>query len=461
MKYNRRNGLSRILAAALIALLCATVFPVTGAGMVHAASLSWTGKINTSGVNMRKSYTTSSKRVAVLKKNTAVRVTGEVFTSKKRTSASSRWYYVSTGGKNGYVRADFVNVVSCTGVNAYTSTYTNYRIGPSTEYKKIGTAGNGASIKVYYIAKRPGGDVWYKVKANGRYGYMSGRYISLGDSERRIETGIASSFKNEFINLINSIRTTPAKELNKKSTIGGNTRVVYTFDSSNCKKLFPITGFGETQVPQAFTYTGKEYYVLYGMYNSQCIVTYNENGKRLKVTPFPKNYGHLNGITWDPKTKLCYIFKGCQTTIYTWNPANGKFGTATTKYSSSGVGYDNVTDTLYASSETCIRKYSADGKFTYLGKIIRCEPNMNHSVQDCGACNGYVFHGITSNKNRFLNYLDVYRAKDGKYMGSIKVTMDEIESVVVGNDGYVQLIINTDQRTDYVWKTPLNVRDLK
>ena len=62
----------------------------------------------------------------------------------------------------------------------------------------------------------------------------------------------------------------------------------------------------------------------------------------------------------------------------------------------------------------------------------------------------------------FLSRLTLLlRAKDGKYLGSVKVTMDEIESAVVGNDGYLQLIINTDQRMDYVWKTPLNVRDLK
>jgi len=82
-------------------------------------------------------------------------------------------------------------------------------------------------------------------------------------------------------------------------------------------------------------------------------------------------------------------------------------------------------------------------------------------VQDCGAYNGFVFHGVTRGSNRFENYLDVYRARDGKYLGSIKVTMDEIESVVIGSDGYIQLLINTAQRTDYVWKTPLNVKDLK
>ena len=62
----------------------------------------------------------------------------------------------------------------------------------------------------------------------------------------------------------------------------------------------------------------------------------------------------------------------------------------------------------------------------------------------------------------YINYLDVYRAKDNAYLGSIKITFGEIESAVVGNDGYVRLLINElGDDTDYIWKTPLNVNELK
>ena len=460
MESLRGNRLKRFLAAALIALVCAAAFPVLSGGTADAASLNVRGKLK-AGVNLRKSWSTSSKSLRKLKKNSSLTVMYEVFTSGSKTSAASRWYAVSKGGKSGFVKVSRVRLNSWANVPACTTDSVNYRKGPGTGFKRLGTVPCGTGVTVLLPAMQPGGAIWYKVRVNGKTGYMHGDYVNITGSTDSIETGIAATFKNEFVQLLNSIRSTPAKALSKKATVGGKTRVVYTFNSKNCRRLFAITGFGNTQVPQAFTFTGKEYYILYGMYASQCIITYSADGKRLKVTPFPKNYGHLNGITWDPKTKLCYIFKGYQTTIYTWDPASGKFGKAKTKYSSSGAGYDNVTDTLYASSESCIRKYTADGKFGYLGKIYRCSPGIDHSVQDCGASNGFVFHGITSRKNRFLNYLDVYRAKDGRYLGSIKVTMDEIESIVVGNDGYLQLIINTDQRTDYVWKTPLNVKDLK
>ena len=457
----RDNMFSKITAAALIALMIVAAFPYVSGGTVHAASLYGTGTINSPNVIMRKSWSESSKKVRTLKQDTAVTIKREVFTTKKGTSSSKRWYAVSYGGKTGFVRSDLVDITSWAGAAAFTTDGVNYRSGPDTSFKVLGSTGKGINITVLLKAKRPGGKVWYKVDTGGRTGYMSSDYVKLGTAESFIETGIIAGFKKQFAKLLSTLSPTPAQKLNMRATNGGKARTIYTFNSRNCKKLFPVTGFGNTQVPQAFTFTGKVYYVLYGMENSQCIITYSSKGKRLKVSPFPSNYGHLNGITWDPLTGLCYIFKGRQTTIYTWNPATDEFGTATTQYSSSGVGYDPLTQRLYASSESCIRVYSADGNFDYLGRIERCTPKTSVHVQDCGASNGYVFHGVTDRSNRFLNYLDVYRISDGKYLGSIKVKMDEYESVVVGNDGYVQLMINTAERVDYVWKTPLNVFDLQ
>ena len=67
-----------------------------------------------------------------------------------------------------------------------------------------------------------------------------------------------------------------------------------------------------------------------------------------------------------------------------------------------------------------------------------------------------------SGPNKFgKNYLDVYRAKDGKYLGSIAVYLAEIESVIVNNDGYVEILSNHGGTyNEYIWKTPLNVKDM-
>ena len=244
-------------------------------------------------------------------------------------------------------------------------------------------------------------------------------------------------------------------------TSGGKARNVYTFSTSNCKKLFSVSGHSKAVVPQGMTFTGSEYYIVYGMSSAQAIVTYSADGKRVTSGGFSFNMGHPNGITWDPVTGICYIFKGNQKTIYTWDPKANKYGKATTPYSSSGVAYDQTTGDIYATSQSGVRVYSADGKFSHKKLFSRCSHGIKHYIQDCGAQDGFVFHGISGSNKQKTNFLDIYRAQDGKYLGSIKITIGEIESAVVGNDGYLQLLINTSGKTDYVWKTPLNVNDLK
>ena len=226
--------------------------------------------------------------------------------------------------------------------------------------------------------------------------------------------------------------------------------------------MFSIKGYKNAKVPQGLAFTGSKYYILYGMAAGQAIVTYSANGERLSASKFSFSIGHPNGITWDPVTKMCYIFKGYTKRIYTWNPETKKFGKAKTPFVSSGVGYDKTTKRLYASSRTGIRAYSSDGSFTHRKLITRCSHSIFHYNQDCGAGGGFIFHGISGANKKTTNYLDVYRATDNAYLGTIKITLGEVESAVVGNDGYLRLLINTmGNDTDYIWKTPLNVNELK
>lgn len=74
---------------------------------------------------------------------------------------------------------------------------------------------------------------------------------------------------------------------------------------------------------------------------------------------------------------------------------------------------------------------------------------------------GFIFHGVSGSNKQTTNFLDIYRAADGKYLGSVRVAIGEIESAVVGNDGYLQILVNTPGKTDYVWRTPLNVNELR
>ena len=448
-----KHRYARLLAITLAAAVCVTALPLLGgSSKSFAAGPSASGKISDNDVILRASASTKAKVVKSLKKNTAVSISSEVFTTVNGTSAKDRWYQVSTGGKSGYVRADLVTGISYTGSQtARTTDALNYRSGPATSFQKLGTVGAGASVTLMLPATRSGSsEQWYKAGVNGKTAYVCGSYVTTAAAAQTQPVSVDLSGKSDL-----------AKSLLSSPTSGGRARVVYTFSKSNCKKLFAIKGHSAAKVPQGFTFTGSEYYILYGMSAGQAVVTYSAGGKRLRASKFAFGIGHPNGITYDPVTRMCYVFKGNTKRIYTWNPATNKFGKASTPYSSSGVGYDNVSNLLYATSKTGIRAYSADGSFSHQKLFPRCNHGFYHYIQDCGAGEGFVFHGISGKKKKKVNYVDIYRVADGAYLGSIKLTIGEYESAVVGNDGYLQLLINTDGKTDYVWKTPLNVRELK
>lgn len=445
----KRKAVTIMLAAAMLF----TAMPVLSipAFTASAESITATGKVSASGVNLRKSASTSSKTVKTLKKNKKVTIHKEVFKKKKSTKKSSRWYYVTVGKKSGYIRSDCVKDIQWSNTAAVVTEDLNYRKGPGTSFKKKGTLDIGTRVSLLLPASLSGSNLaWYKVSVNNTTAYVSADYIKLGTSLFIQKSAQELAGKSDL-----------AKALLINPTRGGKARVVYTFTPDNCAKRFAIQGYKNAKVPQGFTYTGSAYHIVYGMAAGQSIVTYSPDGKRTGESKFAFSIGHPNGITWDPVTRICYIFKGNQKRIYTWDPATNKFGKSKTPYSSSGVGYDNATNMIYATSHTGIRVYTADGTFKHQKLFPRCTPGFFHYIQDCGAGEGFIFHGVSGSSKKTKNQLDIYRAADMAYLGSINITIGEYESAVVGPGGYLELLINTDGTTDYVWRTPLRVTELK
>jgi len=454
MKSYKRSMKSRVLAVMLILMTAVAMLPVISSGTpfeASAASVTASGKVSEDNVNLRKSASVSSKVVTTLSKNTALTIQTEIFTVKNSSAAENRWYYVTAGKKSGYIRADLVKDISYGKTAASATDNLNYRNGPSSAFKKLGTVNAGTPLTLQLPAKFKGSnETWYRATVKNTTAYVCGNYVRMGKSPLIIKSEEELEGKSEL-----------AKALLSNPTIGGRARYVYTFNTSNCKKLFAVEGYKNAKVPQGFTFTGNEYYILYGMAAGQSIVTYSADGKRLKASKFSFCIGHPNGITWDPVTKKCYIFKGNQKRIYTWDPATNKFGKSKTPYSSSGVAYDNSTNQIYATSRTGIRVYSADGSFKHQRLFSRCNHGIYYYPQDCGAAEGFIFHGISGSNKKKTNFLDIYRASDSAYLGSIKITIGEIESAAVGPDGYLVLLINTSGNKDYIWKTPLNINELK
>ena len=450
----KKHVLEKTVMIMLAAALIFTALPVLNAPAFtsEAKAITASGRINDDDVNLRKSASTGSSSVGVLNKGAKLTIYKEVFTSSSSSAATKRWYKVKAGKKEGYVRADLVNISRYGKTAAVSTDALNYRKGPATTFKILGMMDKGDRMTLQLPAKCSGSsDSWYRVKIGDSTGYVCADYVKLGKSLFITKTAKQLAGRSDL-----------AKALLSDPSGGGKARVVYTFDSSNCSRMFSIKGYKNATVPQGLAFTGKKYYVLYGMAAGQAVVTYSADGERLGASKFSFCIGHPNGITWDPVTKLCYVFKGRTKRIYTWNPATKKFGKARTPYSSSGVSYDRKTKRLYASSRTGLRTYSADGAFTHYNLFSRCDHGFFHYPQDCGAGGGFIFHGISGANKKTTNYLDVYRAADNAYLGSIRIKLGEIESAVVGNDGYVRLLINTmGDDTDYIWKTPLNVNELK
>lgn len=455
MYTTKTNFRKRLASVFIIASMLVAMFPALGGTIAPAASaesITASGAIIDSDVNMRSAASTSSQIVTTLGKGTQLTIHKEVFTSWTSAAASKRWYYVTAGSFTGYVRSDLVGSVTYGNTGAMVVDDLNYRTGPATTFKKLGTVSAGLPVTLLLPASRgENGGTWYKASIGGGTAYISGDYVSIGDVPAIQAPPADLSGKSDL-----------ARSLLSNPSLGGKARVVATFNKKNCKKLFSIKGYKNAKVPQGFAFTGSEYYILYGMAAGQSVVRYSAAGKRIGASKFSFGIGHPNGITWDPVTNICYVFKGNTTKIYTWSPSTNQFGRGTSPYSSSGIAYDNVSNMLYATSRAGVRVYSADGSFTQQRLFPRCNHGIFHYTQDCGAGEGFIFHCISGANKRKTNYVDIYRASDCAYLGSIKVTLGEIESAVVGNDGYLQLLINTmGNSKDYIWKTPLNVKELQ
>lgn len=444
-KENQKFRSSPIFRMAAIILTAALIFMLLPRAC-YAASPTATGKASAT-VTLRKSASTKSKSLGKVKKNAKVTITAEVFTSKKSTSSSSRWYAVKVGKKSGYIKINRVKNIKYKTLKASATDALNYRKGAGTSMKKLGTVPFNTMVTVYIPARAKGSsDIWYRVKVGKTKAYMSGEYLDFENAK-----GASNIKRNKEI----------AAKLLAKATSGGKERIVFNLDTKNCGRKMMVTGHAKAKVPQGMAYTGNTYHILFGMGDGQSIVSYSASGQRLKAVKFPFNMGKPNGMTWDPDTGLCYIMKGAQTKIYTWSPSNLKFGTAKTPYSSSGLSYDRATHKIYASSLSGMRVYSADGKFTHQKYFNKCSHSGKTYVQDCGAYGGFIFHAMSGSNKFGKNYLDVYRVSDGKYLGSLSVYLGELESVIVDNEGFVELLVNHGGTyNDYIWKTPLNVNDM-
>ena len=138
----------------------------------------------TANLNMRSSASTSSSIIATIPKGTKVEIIDKT---------SSTWYKVSYNGKLGYVSSQYLNLngndnSSDNNDSNQPSTNTTYgvvtanlnmRSSTSTSSSIIATIPKGTKIEI--VEKTS--STWYKVRYNGKLGYVSSQYLNLNGND--------------------------------------------------------------------------------------------------------------------------------------------------------------------------------------------------------------------------------------------------------------------------------------
>ncbi len=129
------------------------------------ASNNEVGIVQTSGsnLNMRSSYTTSSKIIGRIPNNSYV----EIISNK------NDFYYIKYNNTYGYSSKSYINKLY--GKSMTTTDNLNFRTGPSTKYSIITTIKKGTNITIYNTVSN-----WSYAYFNGNYGYLYNSYLING-----------------------------------------------------------------------------------------------------------------------------------------------------------------------------------------------------------------------------------------------------------------------------------------
>ena len=240
---------------------------------------------------------------------------------------------------------------------------------------------------------------------------------------------------------------------------GAPLNVIYRLDADNCEIAKTITGDGAADIPQGLAYTGDKYIVAYGMGSPNRIISFDVDGDGKEVSVPDIDLGKPNGLAYSDVSRLCYCVKGYSSRAVTYSPENGGYDAMSFAYGCSGVGYDRKNKWMYTSSFTTMAAYSADDY-----SVLHTTRTARHSghvySQDCTGHGGILLHCVSPGDRHGINYIDLYDIAKGKYLGSFACDLSEVESCIVDDEGFLEILANNTSSTDYIWKTPINIDSL-
>ena len=240
MRNNCKRNILIILITAMMTIMAFSCV-VTAALTVPLA----TAKVNCPGdvVNLRAAASTSSAVVTSLKDNTALKVKSVVFKNKTSTAKNKKWYEVTAGKKSGYIRADFVDTLKYSSIDAKTTDAVNYRAGAGTEMKLKGTLEKGSKVKVYLTAKpvdatKGDSSIWYMIGVGNNKYYACSKYFKLIETKDKKQDSKKEDAKKEDTKKEETKKEeNPVKAEDIKIELSGVTYPSGTIDEGNAYSL--------------------------------------------------------------------------------------------------------------------------------------------------------------------------------------------------------------------------------
>ena len=171
-----------ITKSLIIALLATIIIIPAGNESLAATSFNVSATVNSKeGAYLRNGPSKSNKAVALLKNGTNLTIVSEHFTTTNSTIANNRWYYVTSGNKKGYIRADLVKNITHKQVRlAWSKDALNCRYGAGTGMALKGAFKKDSPFYVVLPAYAKGSKTtWYKVSANSSFYYVCGSYVTF------------------------------------------------------------------------------------------------------------------------------------------------------------------------------------------------------------------------------------------------------------------------------------------
>ena len=150
-----------------------------------------TGTVNDGPLRVRTGPGTSYSVLGSLATGKSFTVTG-----KAQDSSGTWWYRLTYSGKTGYVSSAYVTTKTESGTEEEPKPDTGkkqvgtvfdgplrVRSGAGTNHDTLGQLSTGKTFDIEGTAKDSSGTVWYKLTYNGRFGYVSSKYVKVTETK--------------------------------------------------------------------------------------------------------------------------------------------------------------------------------------------------------------------------------------------------------------------------------------